>query len=191
MILYSALSAVGFRPFLRTVLRMDVRGGEHVPATGPAILVANHESIFDPWVLGVITERQIRYLAKAELWRYPVLRSVMNGFGAIPIERGGGDLLALRDGVEILRGGAVLGVFPQGTTRLDRPRRFHRGAARLALETGAPIVPVRLDGTRGILRPGLPAVTVEAFPPIGVERARPTIAAARGLTAELEEALAG
>ena len=85
----------------------------------------------------------------------------------------------------------MLGVFPQGTTRLDIPRRFHRGAARLALQTGAPIVPVRLHGTRRILRPGLPVVTMEAFPPIAVEQARPTIAAARGLTAELEEALIG
>jgi 1-acyl-sn-glycerol-3-phosphate acyltransferase len=191
VILYSALSVAGFRPFLRRVLRMQVRGAEHVPATGPVILAANHESIFDPWVLGVITERPIRYVAKAELWRNPVLRSVMNGFGAIPIERGGGDLLAMRNGVEILRGGAVLGLFPQGTTRLDQPRRFHRGAARLALQTGAPIVPVRMRGTRSILRPGLPAVTMEAFAPILVEPARPTVAAARALTDKLEEALTG
>ena len=71
MILYSVLHSIGFRPGLRRLLRMDVTGREHVPSAGPVILVANHESIYDPWVLGVVTQRPIRYVAKAELWRYP------------------------------------------------------------------------------------------------------------------------
>jgi 1-acyl-sn-glycerol-3-phosphate acyltransferase len=189
VILYRALHAVGFRPGLRRLLRMDVTGTEHVPSAGPAILVANHESIYDPWVLGVVTERPIRYVAKAELWRYPVVRSLMDGFGCIPIERGGGDLVALRRVVEALHRDEVIVFFPQGTTKRDRPRRFHRGAARLALQTGAPIVPVLLTGTRGILRPGFPRVAAHVRPPISVEQARPTIAAARELTARIEEVL--
>ncbi len=189
MILYRVLHSVGFRPFLRGLLRMEVTGTEHVPSTGPVILVANHESIYDPWVLGVVTQRPIRYVAKAELWRYPVVRSMMDGFGCIPIERGGGDLLAMRRVVEALRRDEVVGFFPQGTTKRDRPRRFHRGAARLALQTGAPIVPVLMTGTRGILRPGFPRVEAHVRTPIRVEPARPTVAAAREVTARIEEVL--
>lgn len=191
MILYRALDAVGFRPFLRTLLRMDVIGSTHVPARGPAVLVANHESIWDPFVLGVLTERPIRYMAKAELWRSPLLAKVMDAFGTFPVERGGGDLGAIARAVRLLEQGEVLGIFPQGTSKLGAPRRYQRGAARLALEAGALLVPVRLTGTRGILRPGLPRVTVQALPPIAVERGRATIAAARALTASLEEAMAG
>ena len=191
MILYRVQHALGLGPGLRRLLRMEVTGAEHIPRAGPAILVANHESIFDPWVLGALTRRPIRYLAKAELWRYPVLRSVMNGCGCIPIERGGGDLLAMSRVVQALRDGELVGVFPQGTTKRDRPRRFHRGAARLALQTGAPIVPVLLEGTRGILRPGFPRVAAHVRPPIHVEPARPTVAVARALTARIEEALFG
>jgi 1-acyl-sn-glycerol-3-phosphate acyltransferase len=190
VILYRLLDRIGFRPAFRALLRMEVRGGEHVPATGPVILAANHESIWDPFVLGVLTERPIHYMAKEELWHYPVLKQAMNGFGAFPVDRGGGDVQALRHGVALLERGEVLGLFPQGTSKQDRPRRYHRGAARLALLTGAPIVPVKLTGTRGIFRPGLPQVTIEALPPIRVEPARPTVAAAKGLTATLEEVLA-
>ncbi len=189
MILYSVLHSIGFRPGLRRLLHMEVTGTEHVPTAGPVVLVANHESIYDPWVLGVVTQRPIRYVAKAELWRYPVVRSMMDGFGCIPIERGGGDLLAMRRVVEALRRDEVVGFFPQGTTKRDRPRRFHRGAARLALQTGAPIVPVLLTGTRGILRPGFPRVSAHVRPPIQVEPARPTVAAAREVTARIEEVL--
>jgi 1-acyl-sn-glycerol-3-phosphate acyltransferase len=189
VILYRALHAVGFRPGLRRLLHMEVTGTERVPSAGPAILVANHESIYDPWVLGVVTERPIRYVAKAELWRYPLVRNVMNGFGCIPIERGGGDLLAMTRAVEALGRGELIGVFPQGTTKRDQPRRFHRGAARLALQTGAPIVPVVLTGTRGILRPGFPRVDAHVQAPIIVEQARPTVALARDVTALIEEVL--
>lgn len=190
MILYRALDAVGFRPFLRTLLRMDVGGGAHVPARGPAVLVANHESIWDPFVLGVLTERPIRYMAKAELWRWPLLGRMMDAFGTFPVDRGRGDLSAMSRALRLLEQGELIGVFPQGTSRLGAPRRYQRGAARLALESGAPLVPVRLSGTRGILRPGLPTVTIQALPPIAIERGRVTIAAARTITARLEDVIA-
>lgn len=191
MILYRALETVGFRSCVRALLRMDVRGSEHVPERGPVVLAANHESIWDPFVLGALTERPIRYMAKAELWRYPLLRSAMNAFGTFPVERGGGDLQAVHQGVALLERGEIVGIFPQGTSRLDLPRRYQRGAARLAIQTGAVLVPVRLTGTRRLLRPGFPKVTMEALPPIVVERGRATVAAAKQLTARLEEAIAG
>ncbi len=186
MILYAGLDRLGFRPAMRTVFRMEIAGSANVPADGPAILVANHESIWDPFVLGVLTRRPIRYMAKAELWRHRAVGRAMDGFGAFPVERGGGDLEAMRRAIELLEAGEVLGVFPQGTSKVTAPRRWHRGAARLALLTGAPIVPVRLTGTRGIVRRGLPRLRVEALPPIVVEVGRPTIAAARALMERVE-----
>jgi 1-acyl-sn-glycerol-3-phosphate acyltransferase len=130
-------------------------------------------------------------MAKAELWRHPLLAAAMNGFGTFPVQRGGGDVTALRRAVELLERGEAIGVFPQGTSKLERPRRYQRGAARLALETGAALLPVRLTGTRRLLRPGLPKVTIDVLPPIAVERCRPTVASAKLLTARLEEAIAG
>ena len=169
---------------------MEVGGGTHVPAHGPAVLVANHESIWDPFILGVLTERPIRYMAKAELWRWPPVGRVMDALGTFPVDRGRGDVGAMSSALRLLEQGELLGVFPQGTSKLSAPRRYQRGAARLALESGAPLIPVRLTGTRGILKPGLPRVTIEALPPIQVERGRATIAASRALTAQLEEAIA-
>ncbi len=190
MNLYGVLERIRFRSFMRRTFRIEMRGTEHVPAEGPVILVANHESIWDPFVLALVTPRPVHYMAKAELWKYPVLRQMMDWFAAFPVARGNGDMLAMRHGVRLLEQGEVLGIFPQGTSKRSVPRRYHRGAARLALETGAPLVPVRLTGTRGILRPGFPRVTIEALPPIRVEATARTIQAARGLTSRLEEALA-
>ena len=83
----------------------------------------------------------------------------------------------------------MIGIFPQGTSKQLPERPFHRGAARLALATGAPIVPVRLVGTRGFLRPGRRATQVHVGEPIVVPQAKPTVAAARALTAQVERAL--
>ncbi len=190
MTLYDVLERIHFRGFMRRTFRIELRGAERVPDTGPAILVANHESIWDPFVLALVTPRQVHYMAKAELWRYPVLRNALDWLGTFPVARGTGDLLAMRHGVRLLEEGHVLGVFPQGTSKQIPPRRYHRGAARLALQTGAPLVPVRLHGTRGILRPGFPKVEIDVLPPIRVERAQATVRAARGLTQRLEEAIA-
>jgi 1-acyl-sn-glycerol-3-phosphate acyltransferase len=195
VILYELLEASGFRRFARWLYRVRIEGGEHVPAQGPAIIAANHESLIDPWILGLVTARPIRYMAKAELWRYPLVRQVMNGFGTFPVERGAGDTDALGIAGRLLREGEVLGIFPQGTCLPYRRRPWHRGAARLALATGSPLVPVALVGTEKALRPhrlriGRPRIRVLVGRPFDVARQRPTIAAAKALTQRLEQAVA-
>lgn len=187
---YRFLDRVGFRELLRALLRIELAGAEHVPSSGGVVLAANHESLMDPFVLGVATKRPIHFMAKAELFSHPPLARAMRAFGAFPIERGGGDRLAISEAASLLRAGEIVGIFPQGTSKLDRDRRWHRGAARLVLATGATLVPVRLENTRGILRPGLPKVRIVVAPPIRVEAARPTVAAARALTERLEVAIA-
>ena len=88
VILYRTIGNGLIRPLLRALYRIDGTGWERIPAGGPAVLAASHDSLIDPFVLGVATPRVIHYMAKAELWRYPGLREVSQGFGAFPVRRG-------------------------------------------------------------------------------------------------------
>lgn len=151
------------------------------------ILAANHESIWDPFILGVATPREIHYMAKSELFEPRLLGKVMRSLNAFPVERGGGDRAAMSEAGRLLAGGAVLGIFPQGTSKRERQIGWHRGAARLALATGAPLVPVRLTGTKPLLRPT--RVRIVVGEPIVVPVGRPTVAAAKELTERLEQAI--
>jgi len=184
---YQLLHRVGFRELLRRVYRIEVVGAERIPASGPVILAANHESIWDPFILGVATPREIHYMAKAELFASRPLAAVMRSLNAFPVERGGGDQAAMSEAGRLLAGGAVLGIFPQGTSKPERQIGWHRGAARLALASGAPLVPVRLNGTRGLPLPS--RVRIVVGEPIAVEPGRPTIAAAKSLTEQIEQAV--
>lgn len=191
MILYQTVGQYVIRPGLRFLYRVEVAGRERIPEAGPCIIVANHESLIDPFVLGLATRRVIRYMAKAELWRNRLLALVMEGFGGFPVERGRGDSSSVSRARRLLEKGEIIGIFPQGTCLPLRHRPFFRTPARLALETGAPVVPVALIGTEQILRPhrfklGLPTVRVLVAEPIPVEQQRPTAAAAKALTNRLE-----
>ena len=185
---YRFLHRVGFRRALRRLYRIEVVGAERLPCDGGAIVVANHESIWDPFVLGVATQREIHYMAKAELFRVRPLAAAMRSLNAFPVERGSGDHAAMSEAAQLLRDGALLGVFPQGTSKPELQRGWHRGAARLALATGVPVVPVRLTGTRPL--PWRTQITIVVGEAISVGACRPTIAAARDLTDRLEQAVA-
>jgi 1-acyl-sn-glycerol-3-phosphate acyltransferase len=185
---YGFLNAVGFRELLRRLYRIEVVGAERIPASGPAILVANHASIWDPFVLGVATRREIHYMAKAELFRRRPVAAALRSLNAFPVERGGGDTAAISEAAGLLGRGALLGMFPQGTSKPERQSGWHRGAARLALVTGAPLIPVRLSGTRPL--PRRTRVCIDVGEPITVPVGRPTIAAARALTEHVEQAVA-
>jgi 1-acyl-sn-glycerol-3-phosphate acyltransferase len=184
---HGVLQRLGLASALRRLYRIDVDGAERIPGAGGAIVVANHESIWDPFVLGVATPREIHYMAKAELFRLRPLAAALRSLNAFPVERGSGDRAAISEAARRLRRGELLGIFPQGTSIPERQNGWHRGAARLALATGVPVVPVRLSGTRPL--PGPTRIRIVVKEPIEVPVARPTIAAARSLTAQLEQAL--
>src|SRR5215203_2277872 len=112
--LYVLSDLVRFRSWYSWLYRVEVRGRELVPASGPVILVANHESLIDPWMLGLVTPRPVHFMAKAELWKYAPTRWLMDGFGAFPVARGLGDRGAVGHGGDLLARGEVLGMFPQG-----------------------------------------------------------------------------
>jgi 1-acyl-sn-glycerol-3-phosphate acyltransferase len=180
--------------FVRRVYRLEVAGADRIPAAGAAILVANHESRLDPFVLAALTSRPIRFMAKEELWRWRWLGAIMDALGGVPVRRGSARA-AVVQARELLEAGELLALFPQGTVLPYRQRPFQRGAARLALRTGAPLVPVCLVGTERALRPrrpriGFPRIRVLVGSPIPVDRGAPTIAATRALTDRVESAVA-
>lgn len=172
-----------------TIWRLRVEGSGNIPA-GPAIVVANHDSLTDPLFLGVAVGRPLRFLAKRELWRNRLAGWILDRLGGIPIERRRGDVGAVAAAARALDAGAAVAVFPQGTVLGAPDRVWQRGAARLALTTGAPLVPVAIIGTTDVLRPGTRRVRsgrvrVVIGAPIVVERSQPTIPAGRELTERL------
>jgi 1-acyl-sn-glycerol-3-phosphate acyltransferase len=176
---------------VRALYRLEVRGLERIPATGPLIVAANHESVLDPLVVGTAVPRALHFVAKDELWRIPALAPALDRLGGIPVARGRGDLDALGRALDVLSRGDAVGLFPEGGVR--REGAWLRGAARLALRSGAPLLPVRVLGTAAALSPGrlgFPKLAVIVGEPIAVEPARPTVAAAKALTERLQRAVA-
>jgi glycerol-3-phosphate dehydrogenase (NAD(P)+) len=140
--------------FFWTYLRMRRTGREHIPREGPAIVAANHRSFFDPFVIGTMANRPMYYVAKQELFGYhPVLSWLLSALGAFPVDRGTGDQETIRTVKELLARGEIVLIFPEGHRirpgGLGSPRR---GVGRLALETGAPVVPVAVLGTDEVRR---------------------------------------
>jgi 1-acyl-sn-glycerol-3-phosphate acyltransferase len=157
-------------PYVRWWGRMEVSGLEHMPLTGPVLLAGNHDSYWDPVAIGIaaLPRRQIRALAKSSLWK-PGLGKVLDGMGQIPIDRGKGDARAMDRAIAELRGGACIGIFPEGTRSKGRELRARSGFGRLAAEVPeAQIVCVAVAGTVDLSRfPTRPRVTVRFFVPEG------------------------
>ena len=156
-------------PIVRLWGRLKVEGLEHVPARGPMLLVGNHDSYWDPVVIGIaaIKRRQVRALSKSSLWKVKGLNKVLDGMGQIPIVRGTSDAHALDRAIEELRGGSCVGIFPEGTRSLGRTLRPRSGFGRLAAAVPeAVIVPVAVIGSTDIPRfPKRPRLEVRFLPP--------------------------
>jgi 1-acyl-sn-glycerol-3-phosphate acyltransferase len=156
--------------------RLEVEGLETLPERGPLLVVGNHDSHWDPVMVGIaaIRRRQIRALAKAELWNVRGLGPILNGMGQVPIERGAGDREALQQAIETLRAGACIGVFPEGTRSRGKVLRARSGVGRLALEVPeTQITLVAIEGTTDLTGfPRRPRIRIRFFDPIGGQ-ARP------------------
>jgi len=135
-------------PALRLWFRVRISGAEHLPAQGAAIIAPNHKSFLDAFFVGIATHRHVRFMAKTELFR-GVLGWAFLRLGAFPVRRGEADLQAITTARTILEQGGLLVLFPEGT-RVEDPDALgspHHGAGRLAIETGAPIIPAAITGT--------------------------------------------
>jgi 1-acyl-sn-glycerol-3-phosphate acyltransferase len=156
-------------PFVRWWGRMEVVGLDALPAQGPVVLVANHDSHWDPLAIATaaLSRRQIRALAKSSLWKRRPVGWVLDRMGQIPIERGRADRKALQAAVDQLHSGACIGVFPEGTMSWGKPLRALSGAGRLALAVpGTRVVCVATTGVVDIVRfPRRPRIRVEFFEP--------------------------
>lgn len=169
-----------FQPFFGPFVRQRYTGSEHVPEQGGAILAANHLSQFDPLSIAYALGMQgieARFLAKAELFDVPVLGPLIKKWGMVPVKRGKGEGGAsLAQAREALAAGQKLGIFVEGTLTRDPgywPMKGKTGAARLALDTGVPLLPVVQWGTQNIMERYLPrirmrptTVQVAVLPPV-------------------------
>ena len=139
------------QPTFHLYFRVRRLGREYIPRSGPVILAANHRSFLDPFVIGCLARRPVYYVAKKELFANAIAAWLLNRLGAFPIDRGAGDQQAMDTARRILERGDCVVIFPEGTrTRpgpLGAPRR---GVGRLALQTGAPVVPVAVFGTEAV-----------------------------------------
>lgn len=149
--------------------RMTVEGAECIPRSGPLLIIGNHDSQIDPVLIGMagIKRRQIRALAKSDLWDKPGLGPILNGMGQIPIERAAGDAGALVKAIEALRDGKCIGVFPEGTISVGRTLRARSGVGRLALEVPETrLVCVAVTGSPDFVRfPKRPNIHLRFFEP--------------------------
>jgi 1-acyl-sn-glycerol-3-phosphate acyltransferase len=178
-VLYQALkltiAALG-----RVWFRLSVVGAEWVPREGPLLLASNHLSVLDPAMIGAVIPRELDYMAKTELFHIPGFGALIRRLNAHPVDRTGSDSAALRLALRLLGDGRAVLVFPEGTRGTEgqlRPARA--GAGMLAALSGAPVVPVYIQGSgralpRGAVlpRPGRVTVTLGAPIQFGRERGR-------------------
>ncbi|WP_154675743.1 lysophospholipid acyltransferase family protein [Parafrankia elaeagni] len=193
-----AFAAAVIRPLSWLLTRRRWSGQENIPGSGGVILVANHLSTVDPPLLAhyvYATGRNPRFMATSDLWEVPILRHVLAGAGQIPVHRRDPNAQeALRDAIAALWAGRALVIYPEGGITTDPdywPRPARTGVARLALATGAPVVPVaqwgaqRIWGRERRLRLfARPEIRIHAGPPVDLARfaaraeplLRPTVA---------------
>ena len=130
---------------IRKVYRVDIEGAENIPETGGVILAPNHLSNRDVYVIAASINRQVRYVAKASLFKIPFLGTLIRELGAIPIKRGVGDVGAIRMTIDLLKKGEMMGIYPQGTRHIGvdpRTTEPKSGIALIDYRTRVPIVPV-------------------------------------------------
>ena len=202
--LYRALELT-VAPALRAVYRPRVTGLANVPRTGPVIIAGNHVSFADEIFTPLAARRQVFYFAKAEYFNSPGLRgramgAFFHGLGQVSVERNDTRSAAasIDVGVDVLREGQALGIYPEGTRSPDgRLYKFRTGVARVAIRSAAPVVPVGLVGTREVQPPGskrwhLAPVEVHFGTPLdfsGREADERSARKLRGITEEIRAAI--
>jgi len=165
--------------FCRLVFRIRFQGVENIPERGPCLIVPNHITFADPIWITIPVRRRIYYMAWDRPFQIPVLGFLMRIFGAFPVRLDSVDASAQREAMELIGEGKALVIFPEGgRTRSGELMQFKRGAFRLALTFGVPIVPVAISGafeiwpaSRLLPRPG--RLEIRYLPPIDVERVAP------------------
>ena len=150
---YQTVARRVLKPLASRLWRFDIEGLDNVPADGPAVLCPNHAAAIDSFLLPAVLDRNLIYVGKAEYLDDWKTKRLFPALGMIPIDRRGGDhaAAALDAARAVLEQGGLFAIYPEGTrSRSGKLHKGHTGAARLAIETGAPIIPVGLIGTADI-----------------------------------------
>ena len=164
--------------FGRVWFRLSAVGTELVPRDGPVLLASNHQSVLDPPLIGCVLPRELDYMAKTELFRIPGFGALIHALNAHPVDRSGSDSAALRLALRLLGAGRAVLVFPEGTRSAEgRLGPAHAGAGMLAALSGAPVLPVYIQGSgralpRGAVVPRPARVTVRFGAPVRFARER-------------------
>jgi 1-acyl-sn-glycerol-3-phosphate acyltransferase len=145
------IAAAVVKPLMRTWFRIRLEGEEHIPAAGPVILASNHRSNMDPVLLASAVRRPVAFMAKAELFVWP-LGWILRWIGQFPVRRGGIDREALRRTDAVLARGSMLGLFPEGTRGDGRFSAVHPGLAYIVVRQRCPVLPVAIFGTERVRR---------------------------------------
>jgi 1-acyl-sn-glycerol-3-phosphate acyltransferase len=151
--MFYGLANLVLRILFFLLTRLEVTGRANVPPTGSLMIVLNHVSFLDPLLLGVGIPRRIGWMSKIENWNNPIMGAVLTLYGAFSVQRGEVDRKALVHALDILRTGGALGIAPEGTrSRSGILARARPGAARLALQTDATVLPVAVVGTELVVQ---------------------------------------
>jgi 1-acyl-sn-glycerol-3-phosphate acyltransferase len=159
------------------LFRVSISGKENIPKTGAAVLVANHASYLDPPMLAVSCDRHISFMAKAGLFKQPILGTLLRIYESFPVNRDKTDLKAFRTAIRRIEEGRLVAIFPEGTRRRMGPKKLgplEPGAAYLILKSGVPMVPIGLSGTEKVVQNGK---RFPRFPRISVTIGKPIICA--------------
>lgn len=140
------------RLLYRLLFHLKAKGKDYVPTEGGVILCSNHISLLDPPAIGIMLKRRVRFMAKEELFRIPVLGPVIQALGAFPVKRNGVTKETIRTAFHLLRDGEIMGIFPEGARNKDSTVAAKKGAAMIALRSGAAVVPVAVIGQYKLFR---------------------------------------
>ena len=133
--------------------RIELVGRENIPQTGPVLMYANHPSAFDMVLIACRIRRKVHFMAKAELFENKLLAAFFLAMGAFPVHRGHGDAGSVKSAISLLNRGEIVGIFPEGTRTRERSQEQKKGgAALIAYHTGAPILPVAIEGRYHIFK---------------------------------------
>lgn len=156
-------------PIYRLFFRIRVEGQEHVPMEGGVILCGNHFNGNDPLVIGIVSPRRVSFMAKEEIFKWPVIGWLARGLGAFPVKRGQADRTSLKKALDVLADGGCFGIFPEGTrSRTGQLRKAEPGTAYIALKAGVPIIPFGITSSYKLFSP----ILVRFGPPVDLERFR-------------------
>jgi len=136
----------------KLIFRLKIIGSENIPKTGPFVIVANHSSLLDAFVLVSFVRPKITFMSAAYLFKIPLVGNVLRGVGAIPVQGKGSDIKLIKKAMKVLQAGGVLGIFPEGRITNEKDDFSAKaGAAYLAIKADVPIIPMAIKGSNKVL----------------------------------------